>query len=184
MALRGPVVYIPSHKSHVDYLILSYMLYHHDLPCPLIAAGKNLSFWPMGPLFRRGGAFFIRRSFRGAVLYSRVFAEYVHTILDEGYSVEQFIEGGRSRTGKLLMPKLGLLSILLNAQKNGACEDLIFVPVSIGYDRVLEEKSYSAGNRGRAEAAGKRLAGRQRQKIPQAPLREGLSPVQCAAVRQ
>jgi glycerol-3-phosphate O-acyltransferase len=142
MSLRGPVVYTPSHKSHVDYLLLSYLLYQHDLPCPLIAAGKNLSFWPMGPLFRRGGAFFIRRSFRGAVLYSRVFAEYVHKILEEGYSVEQFIEGGRSRTGKLLLPKLGLLSILLTARKNGACRDMIFVPVSIGYDRVLEEKSY------------------------------------------
>ncbi|MGE5256048.1 MAG: 1-acyl-sn-glycerol-3-phosphate acyltransferase [Hyphomicrobiales bacterium] len=142
MSLRGPVVYIPSHKSHVDYLILSYLLYQYDLPCPLIAAGKNLSFWPMGPLFRRGGAFFIRRSFRGAVLYSRTFAEYVHKILEEGYSVEQFIEGGRSRSGKLLMPKLGLLSILLTARRNGACGDLIFVPVSIGYDRVLEEKSY------------------------------------------
>ena len=142
MALRGAVIYVPSHKSHVDYLILSYMLYHQDLPCPLVAAGKNLSFWPMGPLFRRGGAFFIRRSFRGAVLYSRVFAEYIHTLLEEGYSIEQFIEGGRSRTGKLLMPKLGLLSILLKAQKNGACNDLIFVPVSIGYDRVPEETSY------------------------------------------
>jgi glycerol-3-phosphate O-acyltransferase len=141
-SLRGPVVYVPCHKSHADYLILSYILYHHDLPCPLVAAGKNLSFWPMGPLFRRGGAFFIRRSFRGAVLYSRVFSEYVHAILQEGHSVEQFIEGGRSRTGKLLMPKLGLLSILLTALRNGACEDLIFVPVSIGYDRVLEEKSY------------------------------------------
>jgi glycerol-3-phosphate O-acyltransferase len=96
----------------------------------------------MGPLFRRGGAFFIRRSFRGAALYSRVFAEYIHTLLEEGYSIEQFIEGGRSRTGKLLMPKLGLLSILLHAQKNGACNDLIFVPVSIGYDRVPEETSY------------------------------------------
>jgi len=141
-SLRGPVVYLPSHKSHVDYLILSYMLYHKDLPCPLVAAGKNLSFWPMGPLFRRGGAFFIRRSFRGAVLYSKVFAEYVHKILEEGYTIEQFIEGGRSRTGKLLMPKLGLLSILLTALKNEACEDLIFVPVSIGYDQILEEKSY------------------------------------------
>jgi glycerol-3-phosphate O-acyltransferase len=142
MSLRGPVVYIPCHKSHADYLILTYMLYHNDMPCPLVAAGKNLSFWPMGPLFRRGGAFFIRRSFRGAVLYSRAFSEYVHAILQEGHSVEQFIEGGRSRTGKLLMPKLGLLSILLTALRNGACEDLIFVPVSIGYDRVLEEKSY------------------------------------------
>jgi glycerol-3-phosphate O-acyltransferase len=141
-SLHAPIVYIPSHKSHVDYLILSYMLFHNDLPCPLIAAGKNLSFWPIGPLFRRGGAFFIRRSFRGAVLYSRAFMEYVHTILQEGYSVEQFIEGGRSRTGKVLLPKLGLLSMLLTAQRNGACGDLIFVPVSIGYDRVIEEKSY------------------------------------------
>jgi glycerol-3-phosphate O-acyltransferase len=112
------------------------------MPVPLVAAGKNLSFWPMGPLFRSGGAFFIRRSFRGAVLYSKVFAEYIHKLLEEGFNIEQFIEGGRSRTGKLLMPKLGLLSILLNAYKNGACEDMIIVPIYIGYDRVLEEKSY------------------------------------------
>jgi glycerol-3-phosphate O-acyltransferase len=142
MALREPVVFIPSHKSHVDYLLLSYVLYHNDLPCPLVAAGKNLSFWPIGPLFRRGGAFFIRRSFKGAVLYAQAFAEYVHKILEEGFSIEQFIEGGRSRTGKVLMPKLGLLSILLTAQRNGACRDMIIAPVSIGYDRVLEEKSY------------------------------------------
>jgi glycerol-3-phosphate O-acyltransferase len=109
---------------------------------PHVAAGKNLSFWPMGPLFRSGGAFFLRRSFRGAVLYSKVFAEYIRKLLEEGYNIEQFIEGGRSRTGKLLMPKLGLLSILMNAYKNGACEDMIVVPVYIGYDRILEEKSY------------------------------------------
>jgi glycerol-3-phosphate O-acyltransferase len=144
MALRGPLVFVPSHKSHVDYLLLSYVLFHNDMPCPLVAAGKNLSFWPLGPLFRRGGAFFIRRSFRGAVLYAQTFAEYVHKILEEGFCIEQFIEGGRSRTGKVLLPKLGLLSILLTALRNGACQDLIFVPVSIGYDRVLEERSYLA----------------------------------------
>jgi glycerol-3-phosphate O-acyltransferase len=142
LALKGPLVLIPCHKSHIDYLILSYLLYHNNMPVPLVAAGKNLSFWPMGPLFRSGGAFFIRRSFRGAVLYSKVFAEYIHKLLEEGYNIEQFIEGGRSRTGKLLMPKLGLLSILLNAYKNGACQDMIIVPIYIGYDRVLEEKSY------------------------------------------
>jgi glycerol-3-phosphate O-acyltransferase len=109
---------------------------------PHIAAGKNLSFWPMGPIFRCGGAFFLRRSFGGAVLYSKVFAEYVHKLLEEGYNIEQFIEGGRSRTGKLLMPKLGLLSILISAFKSGACEDMIIVPVYIGYDRIIEEKSY------------------------------------------
>ncbi len=142
MSLRGPLVFIPSHKSHVDYLILSYVMYHNDLPCPLVAAGKNLSFWPLGPLFRRGGAFFIRRTFRGAVLYAHTFAEYIHKVIEEGYNIEQFIEGGRSRTGKLLMPKLGLLSIILNAHRNGACRDLVIVPVAIAYDQVLEERSY------------------------------------------
>ena len=142
LALKGPLVLVPCHKSHIDYLILSYLLYHNNMPVPLVAAGKNLAFWPMGPIFRSGGAFFIRRTFRGAVLYSKVFAEYIHKLLQEGYNIEQFIEGGRSRTGKLLMPKLGLLSILINAYKNGACEDMIIVPIYIGYDRVLEEKSY------------------------------------------
>ncbi len=139
---EGPLVLVPCHKSHIDYLMLSYMLWTHNMPCPQIAAGKNLSFWPLGPFFRGGGAFFIRRTFRGAVLYSRVFKEYIHKLLEEGFNIEFFIEGGRSRTGKLLMPKLGLLSILIEAYKNGACEDLIFVPIYIGYDQILEESAY------------------------------------------
>jgi glycerol-3-phosphate O-acyltransferase len=142
MSIKGPLVLIPCHKSHIDYLILDYVLYQNNLAVPHIAAGKNLSFWPMGPLFRSGGAFFLRRSFGGAVLYSRVFAEYIYKLLEEGYNIEQFIEGGRSRTGKVLMPKLGLLSILINAYKDGACHDMIIVPIYIGYDRIVEEKSY------------------------------------------
>lgn len=142
MSRRGPLVLAPCHKSHIDYLILSYIMHHNNMPCPHIAAGKNLSFWPVGPLLRGGGAFFIRRTFRGAKLYSKVFAEYIYKLLEEGFNVEFFIEGGRSRTGKLIKPKLGLLSILLNAFRENACEDLIFVPVYIGYDRVLEESSY------------------------------------------
>ncbi|MBU4209307.1 MAG: 1-acyl-sn-glycerol-3-phosphate acyltransferase [Proteobacteria bacterium] len=142
MSKKGPLILVPCHKSHIDYLILSYTLYKNNMPCPHIAAGKNLSFWPLGPLFRGGGAFFIRRTFRGAVLYSKVFAEYINKLLEEGFNIEMFIEGGRSRTGKLIMPKLGLLSILINAYKNGSCEDLIFVPIFIGYDRVLEESAY------------------------------------------
>jgi len=142
MSQKGPLILIPNHKSHIDYLILSYLLYHNNMPCPHIAAGKNLSFWPMGPIFRGGGAFFIRRTFRGAVLYSKVFSEYIYKLLQEGFNIEFFIEGGRSRTGKLIMPKLGLLSILLDAYKNGACEDMIFVPIYIGYDRVIEETAY------------------------------------------
>lgn len=139
---KGPLILIPCHKSHIDYLILSYVLYHNDMICPHIAAGKNLSFWPMGPLFRRGGAFFIRRSFRGAKLYSKVFTEYLYKLLEEGFNIEFFIEGTRSRTGKLVLPKLGFLSMLLDAFKNGACEDMVFVPIYIGYDRVLEESAY------------------------------------------
>ena len=139
---KGPLILVPCHKSHIDYLILSYILYHNNMPCPHVAAGKNLAFWPMGPLFRRGGAFFIRRSFRGAVVYSRVFSEYIHKLLEEGFNIEFFIEGTRSRTGKLILPKLGFLSMLLEAFRNGACEDMIFVPIYIGYDRVLEESAY------------------------------------------
>jgi len=142
MSQKGPLILIPCHKSHIDYLILSYVLYHNNMPCPHIAAGKNLSFWPLGPIFRAGGAFFLRRTFKGAILYSRVFSAYIHKLLEEGFNIELFIEGGRSRTGKLLAPKLGLISILLDAYRNGACEDMIFVPVYIGYDRIIEEHAY------------------------------------------
>jgi glycerol-3-phosphate O-acyltransferase len=142
LSKRGPLIFVPCHKSHIDYLILPYVLYHYNMPAPHVVAGKNLSFWPMGPLFRSGGAFFIRRSFKGAVLYAKVFSEYVYKLLQEGFNIKIFIEGGRSRTGKLVLPKLGFLSILLNAFKNGASEDLIFVPIFIGYDRVLEESAY------------------------------------------
>jgi glycerol-3-phosphate O-acyltransferase len=139
---KGPIVFIPCHKSHIDYLILSFIMYINNMPCPHIAAGENLSFWPLGTIFRRGGAFFIRRTFRGARLYSTVFNEYIHTLLAEGFNIEFFIEGGRSRTGKLILPKLGLLSTLLRAFKNNACREMLFVPVFVGYDRVIEERSY------------------------------------------
>ncbi len=142
MSQKGPLILIPCHKSHIDYLVLSYVLHNNNMPCPHIAAGKNLSFWPLGPIFRGGGAFFLRRTFRGAVLYSRVFSAYLYMLLEEGFNIELFIEGGRSRTGKLLMPKLGLISILLDAYRKEACDDMIFVPVYIGYDRIIEENAY------------------------------------------
>ena len=142
MSQKGPLILLPCHKSHIDYLLLSYIMNQNNMPCPLVAAGKNLSFWPLGPIFRKSGAFFLRRTFKGMPLYSIVFSEYIYKILEEGFNLELFVEGGRSRTGKLLMPKLGMLSILIEAYKNGACEDLIFVPVFVGYDRVLEESAY------------------------------------------
>ena len=139
---RGPLVLIPCHKSHIDYLLLSYLLFHNNMPCPLIAAGKNLSFFPLGPMFRNSGAFFIRRTFKGKPLYKQVFEAYIAKILSEGFNIEFFIEGGRSRTGKMILPKMGVLSTLIRSFREGACEDLIFVPIFIGYDRVLEESAY------------------------------------------
>ena len=141
-ARRGPVIFVPSHKSHIDYLILNYLLYEHYVQVPRIAAGQNLAFWPAGHIFRKCGAFFIRRSFAGAKLYTKVFSAYVGQLLAEGYFIEFFIEGGRSRSGKLVLPKTGFLSILLDAYLKKRCEDLIFVPASIVYDKVMEEKSY------------------------------------------
>ena len=139
---KGPLIYIPSHKSHIDYLILNYILYNHQMFVPRIAAGKNLSFWPVGPFFRKAGAFFIRRSFKGARLYAAVFTRYVKALIEEGHPLEFFIEGGRTRSGKLILPKIGFLSILVEAFREGYCGDLVFVPVSIVYDRVVESQAY------------------------------------------
>ncbi|MFZ7126933.1 MAG: 1-acyl-sn-glycerol-3-phosphate acyltransferase [Desulfobacterales bacterium] len=142
MTVKGPVVLLPCHKSHIDYLMLSYVMYHNDMPCPHVVAGKNLSFWPLGPIFRSSGAFFMRRTFRDNPLYAGTFSGYVSKLLQEGFNIEVFIEGGRSRTGKLLSPRTGFVSILLDAVQSGACRDLILAPVFIGYDKVPEEKAY------------------------------------------
>lgn len=142
MAKHGPLILIPCHKSHMDYLIVSYVFYLNNMAVPHIVAGKNLSFWPFNTLFRGVGAFFVRRTFSGAVLYSKVFAGYVQKLLEEGFNIELFFEGTRSRSGKLITPQLGFLSILLTAFKNNVCNDIIFVPIHIGYDRVVEEGAY------------------------------------------
>lgn len=147
-ARRGPLVLMPSHRSHVDYLILSYVFYLHDLVPPHIAAGKNLAFFPMGAIFRRAGAFFLRRSFKGDALYAAVFESYVRRLLRDHHSVEFFVEGGRSRTGKVLPPRFGLLSICADAALDGDAPAAQAVPIAISYEKVVEEKSYEA------EAAG------------------------------
>ncbi len=141
-ARQGSLVLLPSHKSHVDYLILSDVFYMNAMSPPLIAAGDNLSFWPLGPLLRRGGGFFIRRSFKGKRLYSALVDAYMRKLLVEGFNLEFFLEGGRSRTGKLLPPKFGLLSMVVDACMMLPGKRVFFVPISIGYERVIEERSY------------------------------------------
>ena len=106
-AQKGPLVLTPCHKSHMDYLIISYLFYMNNLFPPHIAAGVNLSFFPLGVIFRHSGAFFLRRSFKGLKLYPVIFKQYVKTLVSEGYSIEFFIEGGRTRTGKLVFLNSG-----------------------------------------------------------------------------
>ena len=105
------LVYLPNHRSHIDYLLLSYLVSAQGLAPPHIAAGANLNFPIVGPMLRRGGAFFLRRSFKGEPLYAAVFREYLHTMLAKGFPIAYFIEGGRSRSGRTLAPKGGLLGM-------------------------------------------------------------------------
>ncbi|ATJ81666.1 glycerol-3-phosphate 1-O-acyltransferase PlsB [Halomonas beimenensis] len=171
LAGRHTLVYVPCHRSHVDYLLLSYVLYRQGLMPPHIAAGRNLDMPLVGPLLRRGGAFFMRRSFRGQPLYARVFEEYLHRLLARGHSLEYFIEGGRSRSGRMLPARPGMLAMtlgsFLRSQARGGAP-LSFVPVYIGYERILEEASYQqelAGSAKRKETplALLRVLGRLRQ---------------------
>ncbi len=147
---QHPVVLVPCHRSHFDYLILTYIFHSNYLSPPHIAAGDNLSFWPMGPLFRGAGAFFIKRMFESNELYKMVFRKYLAFLIREGYTQEFFIEGGRTRTGKILTPKLGMLAALVNAYVEGVRRDLYFVPISIHYGRIPEEEVY------RREVAGEK----------------------------
>ncbi|WP_397449466.1 glycerol-3-phosphate 1-O-acyltransferase PlsB [Pseudomonas sp. NA-150] len=142
------VIYVPCHRSHIDYLLLSYLLFRNGLTPPHIAAGINLNMPGMGGLLRRGGAFFMRRTFKGNPLYSAVFNEYLHTLFTKGFPVEYFVEGGRSRTGRMLRPKPGMLSITLRSFLRNSRMPIVFVPVYIGYERVLEGRTYLGELRG------------------------------------
>ena len=136
------IVYVPCHRSHIDYLLLSYVLYHNGLALPHIAAGINLNLFLVGPLLRRAGAFFMRRSFKEDLLYKAVFDEYIHLLLSKGYSLEYFVEGGRSRTGGMLTPRPGMINMTLRGYYRDHHRDIQFVPVYFSYERVLEISSY------------------------------------------
>lgn len=142
-ASRGSIVLLPSHKSHVDYMLLAYVLRKSSLQVPIVAAGDNLSFFPVGPVFRRAGAFFIRRSFGGDRLYMAVVDAYIRRLLRDGHAIEFFLEGGRSRTGKLMAPKLGLLNMVVDAARSIEGREVTFVPISIGYERMMEDRSFA-----------------------------------------
>jgi len=135
---KGPLILCPCHKSHIDYMILSMICDDYGLQPPHVAAGDNLNFFPVGRLLRAGGAFFIRRSFRGDRIYSATMGAYVKRLLQDGFTQEFFIEGGRSRTGKLLPPKFGMLTLEVDAWLTGVRPDAYFAPVSLSYEKIVE----------------------------------------------
>ena len=136
------IVYTPCHRSHMDYLLLSYVLYHNGLTPPHIAAGDNLNLPLVGPLLRRAGAFFMRRRFGDDNLYKAIFTSYLRLMLEKGHALEYFIEGGRSRTGRMRVPRRGMLGMTLRSAMQAPSLSIAFVPVHFGYDRVFEVNSY------------------------------------------
>ena len=148
------IVYVPSHRSHMDYLLLSYLLYDRGIVPPHIVAGINLNLPVIGSVLRKGGAFFIRRSIRGSALYSAVLSEYVAQLVAGGYSIEYFIEGGRSRTGRLLQPKGGMISMTVRAFLRQPTRPVLFQPVYIGYEKLMEGSSYLDELQRQAEGKG------------------------------
>lgn len=136
------IIYVPCHRSHMDYLLLSSVILQEGLVMPRIAAGINLNFFPAGSIFRKGGAFFIRRSFGGNRLYSTIFREYLGLLFDRGYSVKYYTEGGRSRTGRVLSPKTGMLAMTIQSLLRGIDRPLTLVPVYLGYEHVMEVGTY------------------------------------------
>jgi glycerol-3-phosphate O-acyltransferase len=142
VAEGSEVIYVPCHRSHMDYLLMSYVVYHKGYAVPHIAAGINLNMPVIGSFLRRGGAFFLRRSFSGNPLYSAVFMKYLGLMMARGHSIEYFIEGGRSRTGRLLQPKGGMLSMTVRSYLREPTRPVVFVPVYFGYERIVEGRTY------------------------------------------
>jgi glycerol-3-phosphate O-acyltransferase len=136
------IIYVPCHRSHMDYLLLSYIIYRKGFAVPHVAAGANLNMPLIGRLLRKGGAFFLRRSFKGDALYSVVFAKYLGYMMARGHPLEYFIEGGRSRTGRLLSPRTGMLSMTVRSYMRDPIRPVKFMPVYFGYERIVEGRTY------------------------------------------
>ncbi len=136
------IIYIPCHRSHMDYILLLFAIFHEGLPIPQVASGDNLNFFPVGPIIRRCGSYFIRRKMKGDTFYTALFREYLSVLFERGYATEFFIEGGRSRTGRTLPPRTGMVSMTVQAQLRGIERPIAFIPTYLGYEHVMEVGSY------------------------------------------
>ncbi len=149
LASRYSLVYVPCHRSHIDSFLLAYCLDVKQMPTPHFAAGINMNMPLIGPLFRRLGAFFLRRSFKDNALYKAVFNEYLHSMFSRGFPIAYFVEGGRSRSGRTLPPKAGMLSMTVRSYLRKPTRPIAFVPVYAGYEKIIEERSYLGELRGK-----------------------------------
>ena len=142
VAAGNELIYVPCHRSTMDDLLMPYAIYTNGFAVPHIAAGLNLNLPVVGPLLRKGGTFFMRRSFRGSALYTAVFMKYLGAMMARGHPIQYFIEGGRSRTGRLLDPKTGMLSMTLRSYIRQPLRPVVFIPMYLGYERIMEVDSY------------------------------------------
>ena len=145
---KHPLVFLPSHKSNFDHLVLQYVLYQNGLPPNHTAGGINMNFFPIGPILRRSGVFFIRREFRDNEAYKFVLRRYIDYLLEKRFPLEWYIEGGRSRSGKLRAPRLGMLAYVVDSYVRGSADDIVIIPVSIAYDQIQDVGSYASEQAG------------------------------------
>ena len=153
LAQRHPVVFLPTHKSNLDHLSLQYVLHQNGHPPNHTAGGINMNFFPLGMLWRRSGVFFIRRSFKDNEPYKFVLRQYIDYLVEKRFPLEWYIEGGRSRSGKLLPPRYGMLAYVVDSYRRAKAEDVILLPVSIAYDQIQDVGSYAAEQSGGAKQA-------------------------------
>ncbi|MDJ0923722.1 MAG: glycerol-3-phosphate 1-O-acyltransferase [Acidimicrobiia bacterium] len=146
-----PLVFLPSHKSNFDHLVLQYVLYQNGLPPNHTAGGINMNFFPIGPILRRSGVFFIRREFRDNEPYKFVLRRYIDYLLEKRFPLEWYIEGGRSRSGKLRAPRFGMLAYVVNSYLRGSADDIVIIPVSIAYDQIQDVGAYASEQAGGAK---------------------------------
>ena len=145
---QTPLVFLPSHKSNFDHLVFQHVLYENELPLNHTAGGINMNFFLIGPLLRRSGIFFIRREFKNNEPYKFALRQYLDYLLEKRFALEWYVEGGRSRSGKLREPRLGLLAYVADSFQRGIADDVILVPVSIAYDQITDVSAYTAEQRG------------------------------------
>ena len=147
------LVFLPSHRSYLDPLVLRPVLQEHGFPPNHTLGGANLDFWPLGPVARRNGYVFIRRSMKDAPVYKAVLREYLGYLVRKRFNLEWYIEGGRTRTGKLRPPRYGILAYLVDAFRQSGVDDVFLVPVSIVYDQLHEVGAMAAEEHGAAKQA-------------------------------